>query len=180
MLGAGPQSGGHRAGRPCSGSIALQILLGPSVALARGMPPPTDQVRREDRLGDDSPPYQLLFVEDLPEEWTRPLDSEYLAEVSQRLGLPGRDFFSYVCVELPDYAWAHHYERWSRGAADAAVAAGRKPLGIMLTAQDEFRNLPTPDERRRQASECLRSLATHGKPLPLFTRVFGPAAEEWQ
>ena len=58
------------------------------------MPAPADQVRREDRLGDETPPYQLLFAEDLPEEWKRALDSEYLAEVSQRLGTPGRELYS--------------------------------------------------------------------------------------
>ena len=140
------------------------------------MPAPADQVRREDRLGDETAPYQLLFEEDLPEEWKRAPDGEYLEEVARTLQLAsGAHVDSYVCVELPDYAWAHHYERWSRGAADAAVAAGRKPLIVMLTSQDDFRNLPTADQRKRQASECLRSLAIHGKPLPLFSRAFGQA-----
>ena len=171
--------------RLSSSSIPPCLERGPTGASAFGssrpvcageeMPAPADQVRREDRLGDETAPYQLLFAEDLPEEWTRPLDREYLEEVAQRLAMPGGEVYSYVCVELPDYGWAHHYERWSRSASDAAVAAGRKPLGIMLTSQDEFRNLSSPDQRKRQASECLRSLAIHGKPLPLFTRVFGPA-----
>ena len=139
------------------------------------MPAPADQVRREDRLGNETAPYQLLFEEDLPEEWKQAPDGEYLEEVARTLATPRGHVYSYVCVELPDYAWAHHYEKWSRGAAEAAVAAGRKPLIVMLTSQVDFRNLPTADQRKRQASECLRSLAIHGKPLPLFSRAFGQA-----
>ena len=139
------------------------------------MPAPADQVRREDRLGDETAPYQLLFEEDLPEEWMQAPGREYLDEVAQRLGVPWGDVYSHVCVELPDYAWARHYERWSRGAAQSASAAGLSPLIVMVTAQVDFRNLPTADQRKRQATECLRSLAIYGKPLPLFSRVFGTA-----
>ena len=126
-------------------------------------------------MGNETAPYQLLFEEDLPEEWKQAPDREYLEEVARTLATPRGHVYSYVCVELPHYAWEHHYERWSRGAADAAVAAGRKPLIVMLTSQDDFRNLPTADQRKRQASECLRSLVIHGKPLPLFSRAFGQA-----
>jgi len=139
------------------------------------MPAPADQVRREDRLGDETAPDLLLFEEDLPEEWMQAPDEEYLAEMARRLGVQRGDVYSHVCVELPDYGWARHYERWSRGAAQSASAAGLSPLIVMVTAQVDFRNLPTADERERQATECLRSLAIHGKPLPLFTRVFGAA-----
>jgi hypothetical protein len=136
------------------------------------MPTPADGVRRLDRLGHETAPYQLLFEEDLPEEWKRAPDAEYLEELAQALPGPRGNIDSHVCVELPDYAWAHHYEKWSRGAAEVAVAAGRKPLVVMLSSQHDFRNLPTADQRKQQATECLRNLAIHGKPLPLFARAF--------
>ena len=137
------------------------------------MPATGDRVGLDDRLGLGTAPYQLLYEEDLPEEWKQAPDEAYFAEVARTLPAPRSDIYSYVCVELPDFVWAHHYERWSRGAADAAKAAGRKPLVVMLTSQADFRNLPSADERQRQATECLRNLVVHGKPLPLFTRVFG-------
>ena len=139
------------------------------------MPAPADQVRREDRLGDETAPYQLLFEEDLPEEWMQAPDREYLDEVAQRLGVPPGAVYSHVCVELPDYGWARHYERWARDAAQSASAAGRSPLIVMVTAQVDFRNLPTGADRTRQATACLHSLVVHGKPLPLFSRIFGVA-----
>ena len=139
------------------------------------MPAPDYQVRREDRLGDETAPYRLILEEELPAAWMQPPGEAYMAEMALRLGVQREDLYSHVCVELPDYGWARHYERWAREAAPVASAAGCRPLLIMVTAQSDYRNLPTADERLRLATECLRSLAIHGKPLPLFCRAFGAA-----
>ena len=139
------------------------------------MPAPDDHVRREDRLGDETAPYRLILEEELPAAWMQPPSEAYMAEMALRLGVQRADLYSHVCIELPDYGWARHYERWARDAAPVASAAGLRPLLIMVTAQSDYRDLPTAEERLRLATECLRSLAIHGKPLPLFCRAFGAA-----
>ena len=125
-----------------------------------------------DRLGVGTAAYRLLTEEDLPTAWLEPISPEYLEEVAVRMEV--RKVVATTLVELPDYPWAWHYERWSRGAIEAAKLRGEKPLGVMLVSRSDFRALPTEAARSEQAAEVLRSLLQTGRPLPLFSRTFGP------
>jgi hypothetical protein len=124
------------------------------------------------RLGPATPAYSLLYAHDLPQEWLQPLGQDYLEEVAVRMEV--RRVVPTTVVELPDYRWAWHYERWARAAAAEADRRGEQPLSVMVVSRGEFRNLPTERQRADQAGAVLHSLVETGRPLPLFARVFVP------
>ena len=100
------------------------------------------------------------------------MDQGYLEEVALRMEV--RRVVPATVVELPDYRWAWHYERWARAAAAEADRRGEQPLSVMVVSRGEFRNLPTERQRADQAGAVLHSLVETGRPLPLFARVFVP------
>jgi hypothetical protein len=125
-----------------------------------------------DRLGPSTPQYSLLTEDDLPSEWLRPVDESCLQEMALQLGV--RAVVPTTAVELPDYPWAWHYERWSRTVIDEAHQRDEKPLCVMVVSRSDFRNLQTERQRTEQSAAVLRSLIQTGRPLPLYSRIFGP------
>ena len=100
------------------------------------------------------------------------MDQGYLEEVALRMEVRRVD--TATVVELPDYRWAWHYERWARSAVAEAEQRGEQPLAVMVVSRDEFRNLPTERQRADQAGAVALSLIGTGRPLPFFARVFVP------
>ena len=125
-----------------------------------------------DRLGPATAPFKRLLWDDLPEEWRAPVPAEALADCASRMGVPS--VFAVVCVELPDFPWAWHYERWARQPVREACRAG-DPLPIVVVARTDFRNPAEEAERRDLSAQVLRSLLVEGRPLPLFSRAFVPS-----
>ena len=126
-----------------------------------------------DRQGVGTAPYQLLTEGDLPTVWRAPVSPGCLEEAAVQMEV--EKVVAFTVVELPDYPWAWHYERWSRGAIEAAKLRGEKPLCVMLVSRSSFRDLPTEADRSKQAAGVLRSLLQTGRPVPLFSRAFAPA-----
>jgi hypothetical protein len=124
------------------------------------------------RFGPATPAYSLLYAHDLPQEWLQPLGPDYLEEVALRMEV--RRVVPTTVVELPDYRWAWHYERWARAAAAEADWHGEQPLSVMVVDRGKFRNLPTDRQRAAQAGAVRHSLLETGRPLPFFARVFVP------
>ena len=100
------------------------------------------------------------------------MDQGYLEKVALRMAV--RRVVPTTVVELPDYPWAWHYERWSRTAAAEAEQRGERSLGVMVVSRSEFRKLPTERQSADQAGAVLHSLIETGRPLLLFARVFVP------
>ena len=143
-----------------------------SIELTCSMPDGGGAAGPADRLGPTTPAYGLLYVHELPQEWLRPVDQDYLAEVALRMEVTR--VMPATVVELPDYRWSWHYERWARSAVAEAEQRGEQPLAVMVVSRDEFRNLPTERQRADQAGAVLQSLIETGRPLPLFARIFSP------
>ena len=102
------------------------------------------------------------------------MPAEALADCASRMGVPS--VFAVVCVELPDFPWARHYERWARQPIREACRMG-DPLPIVVVARADFRNPAEEAERRDLTAQVLRSLLVEGRPLPLFSRAFIPSSE---
>ena len=115
-----------------------------------------------------------LLWDDLPEEWRAPVPAEALADCASRKGVPS--VFAVVCVELLDFPWAWHYERWARQPIREACRAG-DPLPIVVVARADFRNPAEEAERRDLSARVLRSFFVEGRLLPLFSRAFIPSSE---
>ena len=127
-----------------------------------------------DRLGPATAPFKRLLWDDLPEEWRAPVPAEALADCASRMGVPS--VLAVVCVELPDFPRARHYERWARQPIREACRTG-DPLPIVVVARADFRNPAEEAERRDLTAQVLRSLLVEGRPLPLFSRAFIPSSE---
>ena len=125
-----------------------------------------------DRLGPTMAPFRRLLWDDLPEEWKTPVPAEALADCAARMGV--RSVLPAVCVELPDFPWARHYDRWARQPVCLPCRTG-DPLPVVLVAIQHFRGLADEGERWALSAQVERSLLVQGKPLPLFSRAFIPS-----
>ena len=153
----------------------MQPKASPNAKSCRlSMPDAASSGAPADRLGPATAPFKRLLWDDLPEEWRAPVPAEALADCASRMGVPS--VFAVVCVELPDFPWAWHYERWARQPVREACRAG-DPLPIVVVARADFRNPAEEAERRDLSAQVLRSLLVEGKPLPLFSRAFVPSTE---
>ena len=155
--------------RPTSGKLSgekLADLVGSSMPEASANSAPAD------RLGPTTAPFRRLLWDDLPEEWKTPVPAEALADCAARMGV--RSVLPAVCVELPDFPWARHYDRWARQPVCQPCRTG-DPLPVVLVAIQHFRGLADEGERWALSAQVERSLLVQGKPLPLFSRAFIPS-----
>ena len=97
-------------------------------------------------------------MEDLPEAWAAPVPAETLSSVAHRLG--GAEVRTQVAVEVPELpvflSWRGH----------CLTEDGSLP--VVVSNRDDFRRSRGDDAFR----DTLRHLLEHGRPSPLFVRVF--------
>ena len=79
-----------------------------------------------------------------------------------------------VCVELPDFLWAWHYNRWAQQPVSQPCRTD-DPLPVVVVAREDFRGLADEGERRALSAQVLQSLLVEGGPLPLFSRACRPS-----
>ena len=100
------------------------------------------------------------------------MPAEALADCAARMGV--HSVLPAVCVELPDFLWAWHYNRWAQQPVSQPCRTG-DPLPVVVVAREDFRGLADEGERRALSAQVLQSLLVKGRPLPLFSRVFIPS-----
>ena len=96
------------------------------------------------------------------------MPAEALADCAARMGV--HSVLPAVCVELPDFPWAWHYDRWARQPVCQPCRTG-DPLPVVVVARQDFRGLADEGERRALSAQVLPSWLVEGKPLPLFSRA---------
>ena len=66
------------------------------------------------------------------------MPAETLADCAARMEV--HSVLPAVCVELPDFPWAWHYDRWARQPV-CQPGRTRDPLPIVVVARESFRGL---------------------------------------
>ena len=123
-------------------------------------------------LGDGTAAFRVWRQSDLPTEWQVPLDDGQLQQAANSIGLPASNIQSYIAIELPDYPWAWQYVRWHEQTDHQQVPGDAVILPIVV-ARPNFRQPCDEEEAREATADCLRGLLHHGRPEPLWTRVWG-------
>ena len=100
------------------------------------------------------------------------MPAEALADCAARMGV--HSVLPAVCVELPDFLWAWHYNRWAQQPVSQPCRTG-DPLPVVVVAREDFRALADEGEREALSAQVLQSLKVKWKPLPLFLRTFVPS-----
>ena len=123
-------------------------------------------------LGPASAFFRHLLWDDIPEEWRTLVPAEVLANYAARMGvylvLPA------VCVELPDFLWAWHDNRWAQQPVSQHCRTGDLLL-VVVVAQEDLRGVFDDGEGRALSAKVLWSLQVEGRPLPLISRIFTPS-----
>ena len=122
-------------------------------------------------LGLGAASFRAWRWSDLLAVWKALPSEDGLRATATTLEIPENNLRSYVCVELPDFPWAWQYQAWHKdrnheGAEEDPV------IHIIVVARDSFRDEPD-SVKAGLYRDCLRSLLTTGRPLPLWSRAWG-------
>ena len=122
-------------------------------------------------LGQGAASFRTWRWSDLPTAWQVPPSEESLRAAAADLDVPVTNLRSYVCVELPDFPWAFQCQAWHEHHNHERTEED-PVIHVMVVARDSFRD--EPDSVKADLyRDCLRSLLTTGRPLPLWSRAWG-------